>query len=280
MMRWVKCAAVLITVLFLSACVGHAKPEYEKQLFDTSHVHTVDVTIAEADWQNLITHPEEKTKYEADLVIDGEEVKQVSFSAKGNYSLAFVKARGDSNRYSFKINFGKNIKGQTFQGLDKLHLQNLYADRTYMKDYIAYDLFRKMGVPAPLTSYVFITVNGKDFGLYLAAEDLDDSFLDRTCRGNGSLYQPELSEQALDEEKTQALLDGGNAIVSGARGADRIEAPGSPAIGPFAPPGFRHGPHRRCRSSFHPGGWNGAQQCHTGQKTHNPQHHPHCIPRH
>ena len=72
-----------------------------------------------------------------------------------------------------------------------------------MKDYIAYDLFRKMGVPAPLTSYVFITVNGKDFGLYLAAEDLDDSFLDRTCREEGSLYQPELSEQALDEEKTQ-----------------------------------------------------------------------------
>ena len=219
-MRWIKCAAVLITVLFLSACVGHAKPEYEKNLFDTSYVHTVDVTIAEADWQDLITHPEEKTKYEADLVIDGEEVKQVSFSAKGNSSLAFVKARGDSNRYSFKINFGKNIKGQTFQGLDKLHLQNLYADRTYMKDYIAYDLFRKMGVPAPLTSYVFITVNGKDFGLYLAAEDLDDSFLDRTCRGNGSLYQPELSEQALDDEKAEAILAGGNVIVSGARGAD------------------------------------------------------------
>ena len=89
-----------------------------------------------------------------------------------------------------------------------------------MKDYIAYDLFRKMDVPAPLTSYVFITVNGKDFGLYLAAEDLDDSFLDRTCRGNGSLYQPELSEQALDDEKAEAILAGGNVIVSGARGAD------------------------------------------------------------
>lgn len=220
MMRWVKCAAVLITVLFLSACMGHAKPEYEKKLFDTSCVHTVDVKIAEADWQDLITHPEEKTKYEADLVIDGEEVKQVSFSAKGNSSLALVKSRGDSIRYSLKINFGKNIKGQTFHGLDKLHLQNIFGDKTYMKEYLAYDLFRKMGVPAPLASFVFITINGNDFGLYMAVEDLDDSFLDRTCKGEGSLYQPEMKEQALDDEKAEAILAGGNVIVSGARGAD------------------------------------------------------------
>ena len=98
MMRWIKCAAVLITVLFLSACMGHAKPEYEKTLFDTSCVHTVDVRIAETDWQDLIIHPEEKTKYEADLVIDGEEIEQVSFSAKGNQPEDYAEAEQKENK--------------------------------------------------------------------------------------------------------------------------------------------------------------------------------------
>ena len=219
-MKWIKRILIVVAVLLVSACMGSAKSEYENKFFDTGYVHTVDVKIAESDWKDLITHPEHKTKYKADLVIDGEEIEQVSFSAKGNSSLAFVKASGTSDRYSFKINFGKNIKGQTFQGLDKLHLQNIFADRTYMKEYLAYDLFRKMDVPAPLCSYVFVSINGEDFGLYLAVEDLDKSFLNRTCNGEGALYQPELSEQALDDEKAQALLDGQNAVVAGARGAD------------------------------------------------------------
>ena len=71
-----------------------------------------DVQIAEADWQDLLAHPEDKTKYEADIDIDGELIEQVSFSAKGNSSLAAVKYSGGT-RYSFKVNFGKYNKEQT-----------------------------------------------------------------------------------------------------------------------------------------------------------------------
>ena len=108
-MKWIKRILIFVTVLLVSACMDSTKPEYEKKFFDTGYVHTVDVKIAESDWKDLITHPEHKTKYEADLVIDGEEIEQVSFSAKGNSSLAFVKASGTSDRYSFKINFGKYV---------------------------------------------------------------------------------------------------------------------------------------------------------------------------
>ena len=97
----------------------------------------------------------------------------------------------DSNRYSFKINFGKHVDGQTYYGLNKLNLSNIYADATYMKDYISYEIFRQAGVDAPLTSYVWLTVNGEDKGLYLAIEEVGSSYLDRTQNGEGELYKPE-----------------------------------------------------------------------------------------
>ena len=39
-----------------------------------------------------------------------------------------------------------------------------------MKNYLAYDMMDHMGVPSPLCSYVWVTVNGEDWGLFLAVE--------------------------------------------------------------------------------------------------------------
>lgn len=41
-----------------------------------------------------------------------------------------------------------------------------------MKDLLSYQLFRDVGVEAPLVSYIWLTVNGVDQGLYTAVEDV------------------------------------------------------------------------------------------------------------
>ena len=168
-----------------------ADTAYENKLFDSSYVHQIDIAISDADWSDLTANPIDKTKYEVSITIDGETVSSVSFATKGNTSLSSVADDKDSDRYSFKVNFGKYVDGQTYYGLNKLNLNNLYADATFMKDYLSYDLFRQAGVDAPLTSYVWLTVNGKDQGLYLAIEDISESYLERTNDGAGELYKPE-----------------------------------------------------------------------------------------
>ena len=189
---------VLALVLSLSACGSQGTTEdvpssstYSDKLFDASFVHTIDISISDADWSDLLANATDKAKYNADITIDGETISSVSFATKGNTSLTSVASDEDSDRYSFKVNFGKYVEGQTYYGLDKLNLNNLYADATYMKDYLSYEIFRHSGVDAPLTSYVWLTVNGEDFGLYLAVEDVDSSWLERTNDGEGCLYKPE-----------------------------------------------------------------------------------------
>ena len=209
-------------VVLLFSCAKKPEDKYDQLLFDTAYVHSIEVKIADNDWQDLIAHPENKTKYVADVIIDGELIEQVSFSAKGNSSLAMVKATGANDRYSFKINFGKPVKGQKWHGLDKLNLQNCFADATYMKDYISYELFRRMGVPSPLASYVSVKINGQNYGLYLAVEEIDDSFLTRCYQGQGSLYKPEWNEPEMDKERTDEIIDGGSVIVTDVSGADLV----------------------------------------------------------
>ena len=63
--------------------------------------------------------------------------------------------------------------------MDKLSLNNMIQDATMMKDYLAYTLMARMDVPSSLCSYVQISVNGEAWGLYLAVEGVEDSFMDR-----------------------------------------------------------------------------------------------------
>ncbi|MBQ3300279.1 MAG: CotH kinase family protein [Ruminococcus sp.] len=164
---------------------------YAESLFDTGYVHEINVEIFEDDWKDLLENPLEKTKYKANVTIDGNRVENVSFATKGNTSLSQV-ASSDSDRYSFKINFGKYDKGQTYQGLDKLNLNNIMSDATYMKDYLSYMIMREAGVSAPLTSYAALSINGELHGLYIAIENVSDSFLERNGQSaDGALYKPE-----------------------------------------------------------------------------------------
>lgn len=167
---------------------------YENKIFDQSFVHNINIEISEEDWTDLLANPLNKTKYQVDVTIDGEKIEDVSFATKGNTSLSSVAQDEDSDRYSFKLNFGKFVKGQTYYGLDKLNLNNIYADATYMKDYMAYEIFKAAGAEAPLTSYVAISINGKSFGLYLAVEEIGESYVERVHGGEGELYKPETEQ--------------------------------------------------------------------------------------
>ena len=162
---------------------------YENRLFDHSKVHTIDIVMN--DWDGFIEGCESEEYSACDLVIDGEAVKNVGIRAKGNTSLSSVKNM-DSDRYSFKIEFDQFENGKSYYGLDKLCLNNVIQDNTYMKDYLAYTLMNDFGVDTPLCSYAYITVNGEDWGLYLAVEAIENSFLDRNYGSNyGNLYKPD-----------------------------------------------------------------------------------------
>ncbi|MCD8022928.1 MAG: CotH kinase family protein [Lachnospiraceae bacterium] len=98
----------------------------------------------------------------------------------------------ESERYCFKIEFDHYDSSNTYYGLDKLNLNNIIFDNTYMKDYLSYQMMLSYGVNSPLCSYVYITVNGEDFGLYLAVEGVEESFLQRNYGNDyGELYKPD-----------------------------------------------------------------------------------------
>ena len=193
------CAAALVLCLLLT--FGFMNGEalgirpaasvmgYETRLFDTEQVHTIDIVMD--DWDGFLETCENEEYAQCAVVIDGEAYQNTAIRAKGNTSLTMVSSM-DSDRYSFKLEFDHYDSGRTYYGLDKLSLNNIIQDTTYMKDYLTYQMMGAFGVDAPLCSYVYITVNGQDWGLYLAVEGVEDGFLRRNYGSDsGELYKPD-----------------------------------------------------------------------------------------
>lgn len=185
---------LVITILFmngtsLSIEVMAHMMGYEDRLFDNTRVHTIDIVMN--DWEEFIANAASEEYYAANVVIDGESYKNVGIRAKGNTSLSTVATLG-SERYSFKIEFDQYDSSKSYHGLDKLSLNNLIQDATMMKDYLTYTMMREFGVNTSLCSFVYITVNGKDWGLYLAVEGVEEAFLKRNYGSDyGELYKPD-----------------------------------------------------------------------------------------
>lgn len=164
--------------------------KYPGTFFDNSKVHTIDIQVDNRTWENMIENAAYEQYIPCTMIIDGARINEVGIRPKGDTSLKQVIDMNSQN-FSFKVEFD-HYRNQTFDGLDKMVLNNCLQDTTYMKDYLAQHMMNYMGIAAPLTSYVNIKLNGKDFGFYLAIEAVEKSFCLRNFGSiDGKLYKPD-----------------------------------------------------------------------------------------
>ncbi|MGV2967636.1 CotH kinase family protein [Paenibacillus sp. AGC30] len=162
-----------------------------ESLFQTDNVIDVNVTIDDADWKSMLESPLDKDYKNVSVEVDGNKLDNVGFSTKGNLTLKAVASMEDSDRYSFRLKFDKYDKTQSLLGLDKMVLNNNYADPSYMREVLHYEALRSIGMDVPMTNYVNLYVNGELVGFYTGVEAVDDSYLERNYGENyeeGDLY--------------------------------------------------------------------------------------------
>ena len=125
----------------------------------------------EADWNDMLENATaEEPITSATWRSTARPFTSVAIRPKGNTSLTSIANDPTTDRYSFKLEFDHYVDGQTCFGLDKLILNNNYADATNMKEALIYDMYQYLGADASLYNYAKISVNGEYWGVYLALE--------------------------------------------------------------------------------------------------------------
>lgn len=63
---------------------------------------------------------------------------------------------------------------------------------TQMKEFVSYELMEQIGINTPAHSYVKVTINGEDYALMLAVEEVGEAFLTTNYGSTeGFLFKPE-----------------------------------------------------------------------------------------
>ncbi len=202
----IKFSAILTSIVFVLCIAVQLFPdmlspfvtdtayamEYEDKLFDTSKVIDINIIMDGDEWQDMLDNALKEEYYECDAVINGTTFHSVGIRPKGNTSLSNIANDPDNNRYSFKLEFDQFISDQTCFGLDKLILNNSYADATNLKEAIIYDMYQYIDADASLYNYAKISVNDSYWGVYLALEAVEESFMLRNYgTERGKLYKPD-----------------------------------------------------------------------------------------
>ncbi len=164
---------------------------YETIVFNKNKVTTLDIEIAEEDWTDMLESAADKELKQANITVNGKRIENVAIRTKGSSSLNSI-VNSDSDRYSLKIDFDYYDDTQSLYGLKKLNLNNNFSDTTLMREYVSYELMEQMGLPTAAHSYMYVTVNGKDRGLFLGVEAVDETFLANNYGSNdGFLFKPD-----------------------------------------------------------------------------------------
>jgi hypothetical protein len=190
--RFALATGSLLSILALGVAspAGAAEPPPGPAgwLFDPGAVVEIDLALPQASIENLEAEPEEAYQPATfSLTAAGQThgPLEVGVRLKGGIG----SFRTLSRKAAFKLKFDALVEGQTFFGLEKLTLNNMVQDPSMIRETLAYEAFRSLGVPASRTGYAYLRVNGEDYGLYLNVEVLDAVALPRWFGSTRHLYE-------------------------------------------------------------------------------------------
>jgi hypothetical protein len=83
------------------------------------------------------------------------------------------------DKMQFQIGFNQNNKQGRFLGLRRLGFDAATYNRHMLRDRLALDIMRDMGIYAPCANNARVVVNGEYYGLFTNVEKLDEEFLQR-----------------------------------------------------------------------------------------------------
>ena len=189
------------------------QPDYITTIFNDDSVIEINIEMDEDSWQEMLDNAASEEYTAANITVNGTTYNNVAIRPKGNSSLSQLVTDDSTERYSFKIKLDKYVDGQTLDGLSKLVLNNNMSDTTSMKEYLSYKLLDSLGIPTPACSYAHITVNGEEWGLYLAVEPIEEEFIEKNYGSiDGNLYKPESDNVAMGDKDNNEnkIMDNNN----------------------------------------------------------------------
>ena len=163
-------------------------------IFDNNQVQRVEISLLQDDWDSIWIDPEAKLEVPADVNLFGEELIDVGFRMRGQFSL-----RESGQKKPWKINTDAYLAEQEFHNLRQIMFLNNIGDPSLLQEKLAYDLMQFAGAPASQVCFVELWIDVSDdeqdaffWGVYSMVERVDRKYISNRFgrdAADGNLYK-------------------------------------------------------------------------------------------
>ncbi len=191
----IKFATLVAIILMLNLVLTAQKDG--NQLFDNSFLHQIKIqSNSIPNLWDAIT----RDYVLVNVTIDGNNVDSVGIKLKGSTS-------AHDEQKPLEIDLNEYVSGKKYNGLKKFELHNNYMDSYLQRESLAYELYRRAGLPSPRTAYAEVYVNNVFRGVYSITETIDKTFLNHNFPSSGgSLYKGVFGDRGFSVELKEGTM--------------------------------------------------------------------------
>jgi hypothetical protein len=169
-------------ILFAFSTILTAQASY---FSDT--VHTVRVYFDDSGfWTELYETHETEEYMMCKVVFDAvDTLDSVGIRLKGNSSFGHP-----GNKKPFHLKIDEYIGGREYRGNERLTFNNCFKDPTFLREKLASEIFRGLGVPCPRATWAVVYYNDTYWGFYTVVDPINKDALTRFFGENdANLYK-------------------------------------------------------------------------------------------
>ncbi|HEY9113199.1 MAG TPA: CotH kinase family protein, partial [Bacteroidales bacterium] len=163
-----------IRQLLLIIALGAMQAAFSQSFYDMSTVNTIEITFQESNWDAILDQlyaDGNEERLLGTVALNGQVFDSVGVRYKGNST---YNANQVKNPFNIKLDY--TIDDQLIEGYGTLKLANCAKDPSFIRESLSYEIARKY-MPASLSNYANVYVNGVLIGLYTSDQDVDKFFM-------------------------------------------------------------------------------------------------------
>ena len=149
-------------------------------LYDQSLIRSVDLNFTQPNYWNLLTlNYANSIDIPATMTVDGVTYPDVGVRFKGNTSYMLV--QGDKKSFNITTDY---VNGnQELMGYSTLNFNNAFQDPSFLREVFYCNQIRSF-VPAAKASFIRLSINGQDWGIYPHVQQINGDFLNEWFMSN------------------------------------------------------------------------------------------------
>ncbi len=167
------------------------------------NIPVVKIFLEPAQFQEMLQNRTTRQRYVGWLDFQADEKSKITRSirikTRGNGSLGYIKPSFTVETFK---DFPKTFALPFLADGNEFKLRSVLSDESMIREKLWYDVFRKLGLPAPNFTTVLVEINGQPFGVYQLVEPIKKPFFKKRnlsvsdyfyAKNSGSVYNPNLT---------------------------------------------------------------------------------------